>query len=409
MGFNAFLNSRYATTHENRFWNKLVSELKLHYENKTQYVLIVGNLIVDGKQLDAVVIKDDAIVVIDFKNYGGTLQISENRNWSVSGTLVNSGRNKNPFSQLLDNKFGLLQALDKRLDAGYKNWINLGHINAIVLFHQDIEYDNENISRDLSQSASKWFSITDLRHICQTLDEITSNQTLINYSNLTKIVSALGLEEIPEYDLILEEPVKDSSVKIKPNGVDEDGVESKIAKIEPNSFAENYYDAARALESIELLIIGQDPYPNGGNGVAFCKTSMYGLYQEGCCGGIVLASLGYSRRRAFDSYENSRAMFLDLLKFKGICFTNVNPQKISLQEIINSPNDAINFNLELIKKAKKIVLLGKGQTKDYFERLFKGYHPTHILIHPSLRNENLDEWSKTWQGDTLKKILESQN
>ena len=48
MGFNAFLNSRYATTHENRFWNKLVSELKLHYENKTQYVLIVGNLIVDG-------------------------------------------------------------------------------------------------------------------------------------------------------------------------------------------------------------------------------------------------------------------------------------------------------------------------------------------------------------------------
>jgi hypothetical protein len=406
MGFNACLNSRYATTHENRFWNKLVSELKVHYENKSEYVLIVGNLIVDGKQLDALLIKDDAIVVIDFKNYGGILEISENSTWTVSGVLVNSGR-KNPFSQLSDNKYGLLQALEKRLASGYKNWVNLGHINAVVLFHQDIDYDNNNIGRDLSQSASKWFSITDLKHICQTLDEITSNETLINYTNLTALVSALGLEEIPEYNLIVETPMSDLPVIVEPNGIDEEETESKAASVQSNLFADNYYASARALESIELLIIGQDPYPKGGNGVAFCKTSMYGLYEKDCCGGVVLESLGYSRKRAFDSYENSRAMFLDLLKFKGICFTNINPRKLSLQEITNFPNDTISFNEELIKKAKKIVLLGKGQTKDYFERLFKGYNPTKVLIHPSLRNESLDEWSETWESDTLRRILES--
>ena len=409
MGFSAALQSRYATTHENRFWNKLIVELKAHYESKNEQFLIAGNFIIDGKQIDAIVIKHDAIVVIDFKDYGGDLEISENGSWFASGVSINSGR-KNPYSQLADNKYGILNTLSRRLQAGYENWINLGHINALVLFHQDVSYDNDNLKNDLSQSASKWFSVTDLKHVCQTLDEITSNSTLISGNNFLSLVSALGLDQAPVYEANSEELNQ---------GLKKDESEISVSVVEPrkvsgdsSKYSDIYYSAARSLESIQLLIIGQDPYPEGGNGVAFCKSSLYGLYQEGCSGGVVLNSLGYSRKRSFESYKNPEAMFYDLLVSKGICFTNINNQefkKLSLEQILKSTRETRDFNIDLVNKSKKIVLLGRGQTSTYFSKLYDGFKPDVILIHPSLnaRQDNEREWDETWTENTLQKILES--
>ncbi len=118
-------------------------------------------------------VKEDAVIVIDFKDYGGTLVISENEPWTISGIEINSNR-KNPFAQLSDNKYAVLATLKKKLPSGYESWINIGHINALVLFHQSINYDIDRLSHDLSHSASKWFNVCDFQNFTMHISEVTS-------------------------------------------------------------------------------------------------------------------------------------------------------------------------------------------------------------------------------------------
>ena len=192
MAFEAFLPDRFSTPHENRFWNKLVGELKIQFQSSADNIFIVGNIFAGGKQLDALVVKDDALVIVDFKDYGGKLRVSENGPWEIDGRTVNSGR-KNPYQQLQENKFALLNSLKGRLPERFEEWLNLGHINALVLFHQKIDYDNHDLAVDISHAASKWFSVCDIESMCKTLNEITSSETIINSTSRPHIFDALGI------------------------------------------------------------------------------------------------------------------------------------------------------------------------------------------------------------------------
>ena len=70
------------------------------YGSSDEEVYLVGNLLAGGKELDALLVKEDALIVIDFKDYGGTLVISENEPWTISGIEINSNRKK-PFRTTL--------------------------------------------------------------------------------------------------------------------------------------------------------------------------------------------------------------------------------------------------------------------------------------------------------------------
>ena len=100
MAFKSFLNFKYSHTHENKIWNKLCYELQAEYGSSDEEVYLVGNLLAGGKELDALLVKEDALIVIDFKDYGGTLVISENEPWTISGIEINSNRKK-PFRTTL--------------------------------------------------------------------------------------------------------------------------------------------------------------------------------------------------------------------------------------------------------------------------------------------------------------------
>lgn len=406
MAVRCVRSSKFDTIHENRFWNKLKSVLDEEFSNSQEDLLLVGNIIIDGKQIDALCIKNDAIVVIDFKDYSGNLSISENSTWTISGEPINSG-GKNPYIQLSAHKYAVLNQLKRRLPDGYQNWINIGHINALVLFQQHIEYDITNIQYDLSPSVSKWFNICDLKHVCQTLDEITSDSTLIKGENRKTLIEALGVTEIVnggdishEDDELAESPIETTNPK------------PVIGEPTEKSFADAYYQEATSLEKIKMLIIGQDPYPSKANGVAFCKDWRYELYQADCCGGTVLNSLGFSESYAKENHKNPREMFRYLLTHKGICFTNINQKqfnKLTTEEIEESVQATRDFNMPLVEKAHCIVLLGKSKTREYFEKYYSGFKPDYVLIHPSGLARAIDEneWDETWATTRLKQILES--
>jgi len=392
MGFNSMLNYKYSTTHENRFWNKLVEKLSGEYDQVNEQSFLLGNLIIEGKEIDAIFIKEDAIIVIDFKDYGGKLSISENEKWLTQDTQINSGR-KNPFAQLSDNKYAVLNILKRTLPPGYENWINIGHINALVLFHQDIEYNLDNLKSDLSQSASMWFSLCDFRNICQSIDEITSKSTIIKGENTQTLFKSIGINKFKEYQK--NKKTESKSVNSEKESVD---------------FSELYHSQARSMESIDFIIIGQDPYPTNPNGVAFCKNSHYEFFQENCSGGLVLKSLGFSKADIRREFKNPKVLFYDLLITKGICFLNINNslfRNLSIEEVITSTKETRDFNIDLVNKSNYTILLGKGKTKHYFTELYGDNKPDHVLIHPSFnaKNNYEKEWSETWESNTLERII----
>ncbi len=305
--------------------------------------------------------------------------------------------------QLSDNKYALLDALKKKLPNGYENWINLGHINALVLFHQPIQYDVANIQYDLSHPASKWFNISDLENISQTLMEITSRETNIRGERLDILLQALGCEDLFYADEKKE--AIDSAI---------DAQDQNILANEENSFSDLYYKKAMEIDKIKVMIVGQDPYPTNSNGVAFCKDSYYELFQPDCSGGIVLNSMGISKERAREiSRKNPKNLFYDLLDNFGICFINVFHKlydSLSIEDVRSAAEEARLVNLPLLEKSENIILLGKGKTKSTFERYYPEISYNHVLIHPSpkARTGNEAEWSETWESQKLSKLILSQ-
>jgi uracil DNA glycosylase len=403
MAFKSFLNFKYAHTHENRIWNKLCERLEQEFGHSDQEAYLIGNLLVSGKELDAFLVKEDSLTVIDFKDYGGELKISENATWTVSGTPINSGR-KNPFTQLSDNKYAVLQTLKQKLPEGYENWVNIGHINALALFHQKIEYDLDNLSNDLSHSASKWFNICDFDHFIPCINEITSNQTSIRGQRTEILFSALGitLEKLQHFNGVDQQHKKE--FKENPDTTSSSNEEN---------FADFYYDTALKMDTIKLLIVGQDPYPFGANGVAFCKDNYYSLFMEEpeAAGATVLKSMGIDLERAREiSRKNPKNLFYELLSKTGICFINVYHKvhdQIAIENRESEAEEASNFNMPIVLKSKKIILLGKGITKDTFEKFYKNAAYDHVFIHPSAKAKasNPSEWSEVWEQKTLEKLI----
>ncbi|EIM73842.1 hypothetical protein A3SI_17147 [Nitritalea halalkaliphila LW7] len=181
MAVKVLLSRKFDHTHERIMFDEFCKKLFNHYHDSSELYLCIGNLHVEGREIDAVLIKRNAITIFEFKNYGGTLTFHENGDWpittfedGISNTVsVRGGAHENPYQQVRNNKFSLLNTLN--LFANLQN-TNLGHISGIVLFSKDIEFDPFSITPRIAS----WFHVTDLNHLIEKVNQITS--TGINLS-----------------------------------------------------------------------------------------------------------------------------------------------------------------------------------------------------------------------------------
>jgi hypothetical protein len=99
-----------------------------------------------------------------------------------------------------------------------------------------------------------------------------------------------------------------------------------------------------------------------------------------------------------------------LLTKSRICFINVYSEifdKIDIEDRDRIAHETLKFNLPIVRKAKTIILLGKGTTKTTFEKYYIDIPYSHVFIHPSMRAKeaNPTEWSDTWETNKLEKLL----
>ncbi|MCC6509726.1 MAG: ATP-binding domain-containing protein [Pirellulaceae bacterium] len=175
-------------THENQMLHIFLDRLEERWANSTDWIFAVANTMWNGAEIDLVCILPSAIIVADFKSYGGKLTGTENGPWQADGVIVKGGRKANPYQQLRDNKFSVLDWLQsKALLSGR----NLGHISAGVIFSGQIEDQLE-----LPSKVRSWFYPTDLVSCAAMLDGLSSPELRIGRDEALEIVRRLGVQPI---------------------------------------------------------------------------------------------------------------------------------------------------------------------------------------------------------------------
>lgn len=77
-------------------------------------VRIIGNIACNNcPPIDALVLGPCSITIVDFKDYGGTIQVIEDADWRTSkGVTVKGGSYDNPYCQVRGYKLALIRWLE---------------------------------------------------------------------------------------------------------------------------------------------------------------------------------------------------------------------------------------------------------------------------------------------------------
>ena len=195
MALKAFRGRPFEHTHENRAFNDLFDALQQHCIATEQDWYLLGNFFVGSRELDAMVIKPNALIIIDFKEFSGALQFSEEGPWLISSAetgdsvTVKGGASINPLRQLRLNKSAMLDFLSRNL-AELNPVCNWRHTAALVAFQGKVEFDRQ----QLPGSIKPWFHISDTRSVVRDLDAIVTREIRLSPENIKDIVGKLGLE-----------------------------------------------------------------------------------------------------------------------------------------------------------------------------------------------------------------------
>ena len=197
MGVKIYKISEYEHAAEIRQFDALCRILgELAAQTGEEYVL-VGNYNIEGVELDALLFTQQAALVIEFKNWGGSIVAGENGPWTSDGrTIAGGAYGKSPFAQARLNR--------SRTAAGLRKYLGCERleVGVVVVFSLDAEID----ASGLSESVGKWLSVCDNRHLGAVLSSRSLGTTLSrrsqgappsSRSQGTQIFTAEQMRDIP--------------------------------------------------------------------------------------------------------------------------------------------------------------------------------------------------------------------
>ena len=146
--------------------------MQKHFQGRNEVVLYLsGKLCINGVDIDGLIIKEDAIVLVEFKNYTGDIKAQANGDWFHGKERINGGAAKKDgtpktvFEQLKINR----RALKEGLAPYIKNIDACNNIQALVVFTaiSSLKMDTE-----FKWGANAWVNVTDIERIGEELDTI---------------------------------------------------------------------------------------------------------------------------------------------------------------------------------------------------------------------------------------------
>lgn len=186
--------SDFSFTAEREQYRTVCELLEKHYAKKKEVCLFVANYNLYDSELDGIIIKNDAVISIEFKNYGGVVTAVENGCWTLSdGTIVKGGSRKNPYQQAKVNHINLKQGL---VDGMILPHTVVRNVPALIIFNQPTQVNNQ-----LSGRVRSWLHITDNEHFLQKISDITESCTDLSNEDIIGLIGKLNLlDEWMDYD-----------------------------------------------------------------------------------------------------------------------------------------------------------------------------------------------------------------
>ena len=174
--------------------------LQEHYQGRNELVLYLsGKLNINGVDVDGLIFKEDAIVLVEFKNYAGNIKAQANGDWFHDSERINGGSKKKDgssktvFEQLKINR----RALRDGLAHFTKNENACNNIQALVVFSsiETLQMDEE-----FKWGANAWVNVTDIEHMGEELDTIkaknrSGQSIVISPEDIFEFIRLKGLDE----------------------------------------------------------------------------------------------------------------------------------------------------------------------------------------------------------------------
>ena len=174
--------------------------LQEHYQGRNELVLYLsGKLNINGVDVDGLIFKEDAIVLVEFKNYAGNIKAQANGDWFHDSERINGGSKKKDgssktvFEQLKINRLALREGLAHFT----KNENACNNIQALVVFSsiETLQMDEE-----FKWGANAWVNVTDVEHMGEELDTIkaktrSGQSIVISPEDIFEFIRLKGLDE----------------------------------------------------------------------------------------------------------------------------------------------------------------------------------------------------------------------
>jgi len=179
----------YSKNYENTFFREFARHLHKSFADNGRSGLLIGSPFceVDERlQIDALLITDQVVCIIDFKNFDGKINLPNERNFEMgiwtnaTGDQIKGGSSINPFIQLKNQKRRFSEVYNKHIQKDLKTGdiFNPNHTVRIICFQEETEL----IGRIPSNESLNFFIIDKINFLERLLDIIDVSDKDVNIS-----------------------------------------------------------------------------------------------------------------------------------------------------------------------------------------------------------------------------------
>lgn len=180
--------SNYENTAEREQYRSLCKKLKSFYGKSDELCIFIANFNIYDCELDGIIIKQDAIIAVEFKNYKGEVIAVDNGEWKLSGgTIIKGGSRKTVYQQANLNHVAIKRGFK---DGNIVEPKQVKNVAAIVVFHQPITLVN-----NLSPKTQSWLHVCDESDFLAKVQDITSKSTDLSLEQMLTIIERLNLTQ----------------------------------------------------------------------------------------------------------------------------------------------------------------------------------------------------------------------
>lgn len=180
--------SDYEHTTEREQYSVLCKQLKTYYENLDEICIFIANYNIYDCELDGIIFKHDAIIAVEFKNFGGTITAVENGYWKTNDdTIVKGDSRKSIYQQA---KFNCIAIKEELEDGNILPSKALKDVTSLVVFHQPTTIVNR-----LSKKTKSWLHICDDSTFLEKVQDITSAHIDLSKEDMIELIGKLSLDD----------------------------------------------------------------------------------------------------------------------------------------------------------------------------------------------------------------------